>query len=419
MKKYALSLIVVSALAAAAYCAFTGTAAGLADMATSGVAAIVSAKVPAHASVASAYAASGTPIDISGVIEYKKINLSFKNPGKIVELNFDEGYRVKKGAVLASIDTSDLLVMKKKAESALAYSMSLVPQLTAVASFQTANFKSQVLLATANLAAAKARLDEAVAGNREQQIEQARNALNKAKIEYDKLQKDYQRYGELLKSGSTTIQAYDTIKSQFQSAEQLMMSARNQYELLKEGSRKETIEVMKAGVEQAKAQVAGAEALEFQAKKAGFDLESLKNDIEIKKADIDSINIKLADATLAAPEDGIVLEKLAETSEVVSTATPIGVLANMVDVWVRGYIPEEDQGRVKIGQKAVIISDSFPDRPFNGYVSFISPEAEFTPKNVQTKRERVKLVYRVKINVDNSSQILKLGMPVDAKIMAD
>lgn len=395
MKKYALPLIAV--MAAAAF--FYGQ--------------------PGSPPGVTAVAAAGGAIEISGVIEYKKINLSFKNPGKIVELNFDEGHSVKKGAVLASIDTSDLVIMKRKAESALAYSKSLVPQLESIAAFQSANHKSQVLLATANLAAASARLDEAVAGNREQQIEQARNAFNKAKIEYEKLEKDHKRYGELLKSGSVTIQTYDTVKSQFQAAEQLMIAAKNQYELLKEGSRKETIEVMKAGVEQAKAQVAAAEALEFQAKKAAFDLESLKNDLEIKKADIESIDNKLADAVLRAPEDGVVLEKLAETSEVVSTGTPVGVLANMVDVWVRGYIPEEDQGRIKIGQKAVIISDSFPDKPFTGYVSFISPESEFTPKNVQTKRERVKLVYRVKINVDNSSQALKLGMPVDAKIMAD
>jgi len=175
---------------------------------------------------------------------------------------------------------------------------------------------------------------------------------------------------------------------------------------------------MKAGVEQAKAQVMGAEALEFQIKKTLSELESVKKDLEVKKSDIETINIKIADSTLSAPEDGMILEKFSETSEVVGTASPVGVLANMRDAWVRGYIPEEDLGKVKIGHKVDVISDSYPDKKYAGYVAYISPEAEFTPKNVQTKRERVKLVYRVKINVDNAAGELKLGMPVDAKIKA-
>jgi HlyD family secretion protein len=142
-------------------------------------------------------------------------------------------------------------------------------------------------------------------------------------------------------------------------------------------------------------------------------------EIEVKKADIESIDNKISEASLTAPQDGMIIEKLSETSEVVGAASSIAVLANLKDVWVRGYIPEEDMGKIKIGQKADIISDSFKDKTYAGYFSYISPEAEFTPKNVQTKRERVKLVYRVKINVDNSSRELKLGMPVDVKIKCD
>ena len=356
-------------------------------------------------------------VEISGVIEYKKIGLSFKNPGKIEQMNIDEGFSVKKGDIIARLDTSDLEIQKKKAENALLYAESLKPQIEAMIEFQKANHKSQLMLAEANISAAQARLDEALAGNREQQIEQANAALNKASIELEKLSKDYKRYTELSKSGSVTTQSLDTVKSQLLAAEQLKRSAEEQYNLIKEGARRETIAIMKAGVEQAKAQLKGAEALAFQARKAECDLESLKREIEVKKSDVDLISNKLSDSILSAPEDGIIIEKISETSEVVGTASSVAILANLKDVWVRGYIPEEDMGKIKIGHKAQIISDSYPDKTYNGYVSYISPEAEFTPKNVQTKRERVKLVYRVKINVDNSSQELKLGMPVDVKII--
>ncbi len=362
--------------------------------------------------------ASNDAIDISGVIEFKKINLSFKNAGKITELAFDEGVKVKKGDILARLDILELASQKVRMENALAYSNSLVPQIEAGIEFQKASMRSQIMAANALLAAAKSRLEEAVAGNRLQQIEQAKASLAKSQVEYERLESDYKRYVELNKSGSTSKQALESVRTQYLAAGQLLAAAREQYDLLKEGARRETIEQLKAGVEQAKAQVLGAEAIEFQIKKTLSELESVKKDIEVKKSDIETLNIKIADSTLSAPEDGVILEKFSETSEVVGTASPVGVLANMKDAWVRGYIPEEDLGKVKIGHKVEVVSDSFPNKKYAGYVAYISPEAEFTPKNVQTKRERVKLVYRVKINVDNAAGELKLGMPVDAKIKA-
>ncbi len=355
-------------------------------------------------------------VDISGVIEFRKINLSFKNSGKIVELNFDEGMNVKKGDILARQDISDLLVQQKKLEQVLAYSQSLIPQLEASLAFQKANQQSQIMSAAANLAAAQARLDEAIAGNREEQIEQARAGFQKAQIEYLNLSQEYKRHEQLLADNAITKQTFDSIKTQYLAAEQVLLSSREQYNLLKAGSRKETIALMKAQVEQAKAQQISAEAITFQIKKTECELESLQKDIEIKKADLETVAVKIADAVLYAPEDGIMMEKFSEISEVVGTASPIGVMANMKDVWVRGYIPEQDLGCVKLNATVNIIGDTYPDKVYTGYLAFISPEAEFTPKNIQTKMERIKLVYRVKINVDNSSGELKLGMPVDAKI---
>lgn len=355
-------------------------------------------------------------VDISGVVEFRKTDLSFKNAGKIVEIDFDEGMRVKKGEVLARQDVSELEVQKTKLEQVLLYTKSLISQAEVNLEFQRANHQIQMRLVAGAIAAARARLDEAVNGNREEQIAQAQAISQKAQIEYDNMSQEYKRHEKLLASNAISTQTFDTVKTQYLATEQQLLSSREQYNLLKAGSRKETIELMKAGLAQAEAQKEEAESLVFQIRNAACALDSLRQDLEVKKADIDLVKVKIGDAVLYAPEDGIILEKFSELSEVIGSGSPIGVMANMNEVWVRGYIAEEDLGRVKPGAPAVVLSDTYPGKAYPGYVAFVSPEAEFTPKNVQTKRERVKLVYRVKINVDNASGELRLGMPVDASI---
>jgi HlyD family secretion protein len=127
---------------------------------------------------------------------------------------------------------------------------------------------------------------------------------------------------------------------------------------------------------------------------------------------------RLKQAVLTAPMNGLVLAKHAEPGEMLSAGTPVVTVARMDEVWLRGYVPEADVGRVSIGQRARVTADAWPGRVLEGRVSFIAGEAEFTPKNVQTEKERVKLVYRIKITLPNSKGELKPGMPVDAVIVA-
>jgi HlyD family secretion protein len=106
----------------------------------------------------------------------------------------------------------------------------------------------------------------------------------------------------------------------------------------------------------------------------------------------------------------------AELGEIVAAGTPVATLADLDRVWLRAYIPETDLGRVKWGQEVAVKTDTFPDKTYRGRVSFIAAKAEFTPKSIETYRERVTLVYRVKIDVENSNRELKPGMPADAVI---
>jgi HlyD family secretion protein len=111
-----------------------------------------------------------------------------------------------------------------------------------------------------------------------------------------------------------------------------------------------------------------------------------------------------------------VLSKNIEPGEYVAPGTPVVTVGDLVNVWLRAYIDEADLGRVKVGQKARVTTDTYPGRVYPGTISFISAEAEFTPKNVQTAKQRVKLVYRIKIDIQNPKMELKAGMPADAQI---
>ena len=125
---------------------------------------------------------------------------------------------------------------------------------------------------------------------------------------------------------------------------------------------------------------------------------------------------RLEESTLITPMAGIVLSKNIEAGEQVAPGTPVVTIGQLEKIWIRGYVPEGDLPRIKLGQKARVTVDGLKGRVFEGRLEFIAQEAEFTPKNVQTEKERVRLVYRVKVMVPNPDMILKPGMPADAVI---
>jgi HlyD family secretion protein len=168
-----------------------------------------------------------------------------------------------------------------------------------------------------------------------------------------------------------------------------MEQAEAQYRLVKEGPRKEVIDQARAKLDQAKASLQSAE-------------------------------VKLSYATVTSPLTGVVLSKNIEPGEYVAAGTPVVTVADIVNIWLRAYVDETDLGKPAVAQgaEAEITTDAFPGKVYKGQVSFISSEQEFTPKTVQTNRERVKFVYRIKINLTNSNRELKPGMPADARLRA-
>ncbi len=146
------------------------------------------------------------------------------------------------------------------------------------------------------------------------------------------------------------------------------------------------------------------------------DYDNIETAYRVAKASYDQINAAIDNAVLASPVDGVVLEKNLEIGEIAFPGTPVLTVADIRDTWIKIYVSEKQIGMVKLGQKAAVMIDSFPEREFAGKVVSISNKAEFTPKTIQTKDERVKLMFAVKIAVPNPDQLLKPGIPADAYI---
>ena len=139
-----------------------------------------------------------------------------------------------------------------------------------------------------------------------------------------------------------------------------------------------------------------------------------KANVEKERASLELANTRLGWADLASPLNGYILVKSAEEGEVVQVGAPVFTAVDLNDIWVTAYIDEKDLGRVKLNQESYVMTDSYKNKKYKGWISYISQQTEFTPKYIQTTEERVKYVYRIKVRVDNSSLDLKPGMPADA-----
>jgi HlyD family secretion protein len=191
---------------------------------------------------------------------------------------------------------------------------------------------------------------------------------------------------ELFRSKAISSQEFDTARAANDVATARLREAEEQLKLVKEGPRKEKIEQARAMLEQAEQALALAET-------------------------------RLSYATVVAPLNGVVLSKNIESGEYVVPGTPVVTIGDLEHPWLRAYVNETDLGRVKVGQQARVTTDTYPGKVYEGHISFVASDAEFTPKSVQTEKERVKLVYRVKIDIANPYMELKPGMPADAGIL--
>ncbi|MBU7005389.1 HlyD family secretion protein [Phosphitispora fastidiosa] len=307
-------------------------------------------------------------IHVSGTVSAAEVTVSAETGGRITDITVQEGVYVKRGEVLGRLDSKVQALQVNKAE--------------------------------AGLRAAVEKARETKSGSREQLIAQAEFTVN----QFDSLQQGarhtMQNAGETLErlkrlfaeGGATQQQLSDAetglaaAKAQYESFASQKGSAEKQLELLKNGATKETVNIADAGVELAQAE------------------------LEIARANLEK-------TILCAPVDGIISSVNFNNGEVVAPgAGLVSVLVNR-DLWIDVYVSETELPHIKLGQQAEISIDAFPEKIFHGRAAFISPEAEFTPKNLQTKDERVNMVFAVKIMVTDGNDIFKPGLPADVRIL--
>jgi HlyD family secretion protein len=291
---------------------------------------------------------------VSGNIEVTEARASFKIGGRVDARLVSEGDVLHAGQIIARLDRVELA--------------------------------QHVALQQAEVHGAAADLAELEAGSRPEEISQGEAALARAGAEEERWRAEAARQAALYQQDIVSAREQEAAQATLEVARAHVRDAEERLTLLRKGPRQERIAQARARLERAR------QALGLS-------------------------QTRLDDALLVAPISGIVLSENVEPGEYVSPGTPVVTIGALADVWLRAYIDEPDLGRVKVGQRARLTTDTYPDKVYDGVVSFLASEAEFTPKNVQTDKERVKLVYRIKIDVPNPSFELKPGMPADAEIL--
>ncbi|MFA6816430.1 MAG: efflux RND transporter periplasmic adaptor subunit [Lentisphaeria bacterium] len=345
-------------------------------------------------------------LKVSGNIEVRDAEISFTIAGRVLERVVSEGEMVKAGQVIAQLESDDLRagVALRDAELRAAQA--------SLAELEAGYRPEEIAQGKAMMQKAQAQLDELLAGSRPEEIAVAEAIVENESVKVAYLKIEFDRQTKLLKAEAISQSAFDCAKSEYESALATLRKGQEQLKLIQEGPRKEKIE-------QARATFLDAQQ-KYELLKKGPRQETIEQSrarVEQAVAARTLAEISLNYATIVAPFSGMLLSENIESGEYVVPGTAVVTLGDLENVWIRAYINETDLGRVKQGQAVRVSTDTYPGKIYNGRVSFISSSAEFTPKNVQTTKERVKLVYRIKIDIPNPKMELKPGMPADAEIV--
>lgn len=298
--------------------------------------------------------APSNQLRLSGNIEVDEIEASFQIPGRLCQLLVDEGYTVALGDTLAVIEDTEQV--------------------------------RDVALKQATLDAANFVLAKLLAGSRPEEIAAAAAQVEVMRANAVRAEADFIRIQQLYKQSVATASQLDQARASRDATAADVKRASDNYRLIRKGPRQEDIDAARAQVTQAE------EALKLAQLRLGY-------------------------IRLGSPVSGVVLSRSVENGEYVSAGATIVTLGDLNRIYLRAYVNETDLGKVKLGQAARVTTDTYRGKVYNGRVSFISSQAEFTPRTVQTQKERVKLVYRIKIDVENTDLDLKPGMPADAEIV--
>lgn len=348
-------------------------------------------------------------LPMTGTVEATQVEVSATITGRIIEILVRRGQPVEPGQVLVVLESGELAADVGRAEATLRAAEAQLRNLKS-GSRPEAIREAEARAARAQAARAQAQLDDLLAGSRIQEIEQARAALRRASIAREWTQRELSRARELFTKEVIAAQEVDRAKQAYDSAAANEAAARERLALLEAGPRQPKIEAARAELKAARERV--------QLLKAGARpqaIEAARARVAEGRAALELTRARLDEARLVSPMIGLVLRQNAEVGETVTPGVSILTLMAPRDLWVRVDVRETDIGHVKLGQEAAITVNAYPGRLFAGRVTEITSEAELTPKNVQT-RERLNLVFRVKVAIGNPDGVLTPGLPADVKI---
>lgn len=292
-------------------------------------------------------------IELTGTIEATNVIISSKAAGEVISILKDEGEKVSVGDTLLIIDSKTIQIKLREAE--------------------------------ALLASAEAQYELVRNGARKEDIQQAEQLLKQSEVNLNTAQNDKVRFENLYQSKSISKKQYEDAVAKYELALSQYNSAKENYSKIKNISRPEELKLAKANVERL-------------------------------KANVDLIKKSLDDCYVTAPINGIIVKRFVEAGETVTNLSSLIKISDLSQVELMVYVNEVNLPKIKLGQFVDVRVDAFPDKSYKGEIIFISPEAEFTPKNIQTKEERTKLVFAVKVKIDNQHYQLKSGIPADAVI---
>jgi HlyD family secretion protein len=293
---------------------------------------------------------------LHGNVDIRQVNLGFRVSGRLKEMKSEEGDVVQAGDLIAVLDDGP--------------------------------YRDQVRLAEAQVAQAQANYTKMVNGFRKEEIEQARAQLAQAKANYDNALRTFEREDKLLQTHVISQSDYDAATSSRDSLKAMVQSAQANLNLELAGNRKE-------------------------------DIDNAKAQLDNAQANLDNAKRNLTDCQLRASVDGVVITRAVEPGTIVATSTIVYSVCETSPVWIRTYVDERDLGRIYPGMKALIYNDTYPNHPYTAQVGFISPVAEFTPKNVETRELRADLVYRLRVILQKPDRYVRQGMPVTVQLLEE
>ncbi len=378
----------------------------------------------------------------SGSIEATQVDVSPKVAGRIVRLLANEGDQVKAGQVLAELEPQEATAQVAQAQAAVAQAEAKLAQAQQAVSAQEQVTNAQVAQAQAQVQSAATGVPQAevvlaiqertaqeAVRNAQAQLSAAQGQAGAAQSALRKARDDLSRQRALLAQGAAAAEqvdaaqaAYDAAVAQDRSAREAVTQAQAnlataQANVMQVEIKRQAVTAARANVSQAQAGLKNAQSGYTVTAQRRQELAAAQAALAQAQASLRYQQVIAAHNVITSPLAAVVQAKNVQEGEVVSAGTALYRLIDPHDIWLRAFIPEDQITRVELGQTAHVTVDSFPGRVFDGRVTEISSRGEFTPGNVQTRGDRVKLVFTVKIQLDNSDNSLKPGMPADAEIL--